>query len=48
MSENRTGKCIKYTIVEILLVMSVILLELQGNNLNEGWIDRISDRLIGF
>jgi hypothetical protein len=25
MSENRTGKCLKYTLVEILLVLSGIL-----------------------
>ena len=35
MSENKTGKYIKYAIGEILLVMIGILLALQVNNWNE-------------
>ena len=36
MSENKTGKYIKYALGEILLVMIGILLALQVNNWNEG------------
>lgn len=35
MSENKTGKYLKYAIGEILLVVIGILIALQINNLNE-------------
>ena len=35
MEQNKTGKCLKYAIGEIVLVMIGILLALQVNNWNE-------------
>ena len=40
MEKNKTGKCIKYAIGEIVLVMIGILLALQVNNWNEDKKDR--------
>lgn len=46
MSENKTGKYLKYAIGEIVLVMIGILLAIQVNNLNEFRKDRITEQSI--
>jgi len=46
MSENRTGKYVKYALGEILLVMIGILLALQVNNWNENRINAMRENLI--
>ena len=46
MSENKTGRYLKYAIGEIILVMIGILLALQVNNWNNNRIDRSNERKI--
>jgi hypothetical protein len=46
MSENKTGKYLKYAIGEIILVMIGILLALQVNNWNQQRIARIKEKAI--
>lgn len=46
MSENRTGKYLKYALGEILLVMIGILLALQVNNWNEERLLDIEERAV--
>lgn len=46
MSENKTGKYLKYAIGEIILVMIGILLALQVNNWNEQRKDRIKEQVV--
>jgi hypothetical protein len=46
MSENKTGKYLKYAIGEIILVMIGILLALQVNNWNEGRKDRLKEQVL--
>jgi GTP-sensing pleiotropic transcriptional regulator CodY len=46
MSENKTGKYLKYAIGEIILVMIGILLALQVNNWNERRKDRIKEQVV--
>jgi hypothetical protein len=46
MSENKTGKYLKYAIGEIVLVMIGILLALQVNNWNEGRKDRMKEQVL--
>ncbi len=46
LSENKTGKYLKYAIGEIILVVIGILIALQINNWNESRKDRISEQVI--
>ena len=46
MSENKTGKYLKYAIGEIFLVMVGILLALQINSWNQKRLDRVEERAI--
>ncbi len=46
MSENKTGKYLKYAIGEIVLVMVGILLALQVNNWNQNYKNRKTEKLL--